>query len=166
MKFFSRILPRLYNGFTLIELMVVIAIISTLAAVALPNYKQYIAQSQVVEALALVSDLKQCVKDYHTFNESFPANNLEAGLPPANKLLGNYVSGIELVNGAFHITLGNRIAPSLQGKILTLRPIVVTDSPSSPFSWICGNTTPPEGMEAVGDNRTSLALNQLPYNCR
>jgi type IV pilus assembly protein PilA len=154
------------QGFTLIELMVVIAIISVLAAVAVPNYQDYISRSQLVEALSLVSGLKARVKECHDFDEAFPADNAAAGLPPADKLLGNYVTGIELVNGAFHIHLGNRIARPLQGKVLSLRPIVVTGSPASPFSWICGNARPPQGMEAVGENRTDLPATYLPYNCR
>ncbi|MBF0256951.1 MAG: prepilin-type N-terminal cleavage/methylation domain-containing protein, partial [Gammaproteobacteria bacterium] len=103
------------NGFTLIELMVVVAIISVLASVSLPSYQNYLTRAQLAEALSLVADLKPKVKECYEFDERFPADNQAAGLPPADKLLGNYVSGIELRDGAFHVRLGNRIAQPLQG---------------------------------------------------
>jgi type IV pilus assembly protein PilA len=159
-------MTRESSGFTLIELMVVVAIISVLAAIALPNYQDYLTRSQLVEAMALVGDLKPRVKECYEFDLSFPADNEAAGLPPVNKLLGNYVTGIELHDGAFHVLLGNRIARPLRDKVLTIRPIVVNDSPTSPFSWICGNAEPPEGMQAVGENRTNVPATFLPYNCR
>jgi hypothetical protein len=69
-------------------------------------------------------------------------------------LPGNYVDRIDVANGAIHARLGNRINSRLAGKALTLRPIVVKGSPLSPVSWICGGALPPDGMAAVGEDRT------------
>lgn len=159
-------MSRIRAGFTLIELMMVVAIISVLAAIALPNYQDYLGRAQLAEAMALLGDLKPRVKECYAFDQAFPADNQAAGLPPADKLLGNYVTGIELRDGAFHILLGNRIAQPLQDKVLSIRPLVVSDSPASPYSWICGQAEPPTGMEAVGENRTNVPATYLPYNCR
>ncbi|OUS26430.1 pilus assembly protein PilA [Gammaproteobacteria bacterium 45_16_T64] len=154
-----------HNGFTLIELMIVVAIIGILASIALPEYQQYITRAQVSESMTLASGLKSRVTEYHKHTGYFPENNEEAGIPPSNKLLGNYVSSIEMVDGAFHVTLGNKVNKSLQNKILTLRPIVVTGSPASPFSWLCGTASVPEGMEAVGEDRTDIDKSLLPAVC-
>lgn len=154
------------NGFTLIELMVVVAIIGILASVALPSYQVYTARSQVVESMVIASALKSDITEYYKFTGSFPRDNNEAAIPPADKLLGNYVSRVEMVNGAFHITLGNKVNKQLQDKVLTIRPIVVIDSPSSPFSWLCGSGSVPNGMEPVGENRTDIDRTLLPGACR
>ncbi len=154
------------NGFTLIELMVVVAIIGILASVALPSYQVYTARSQVVESMIIASALKSNIAEYYKYTGSFPSDNLEAAIPPADKLLGNYVSRVEVVNGAFHITLGNKVNKQLQDKILTIRPIVVIDSPSSPFSWLCGGGSVPNGMAPVGENRTDIDKSLLPVACR
>lgn len=154
------------NGFTLIELMVVVAIIGILASIALPSYQAYTVRSQIVESMVITSLLKNTVVEYYEHKGYFPSNNDDAGIPPANKLLGNYVSGVELIDGAFHITLGNKVNKQLQNKILTIRPIVVTGSPSSPFSWLCGKGSVPEGMEPVGDNKTDIDKMLLPGACR
>lgn len=154
------------RGFTLIELMIVVSIIGILAAVALPAYQTYTTRAQVVESLVIVAELKNAVAEQRKYTGRFPADNAAAGIPAPNLLLGNYVSGIELSDGAFHVRMGNKANLELNGKTLSVRPIVVSGSPASPFSWVCGQSPVPEGMEAVGENRTDLADEYLPAPCR
>ncbi len=75
---------------------------------------------------------------------------------------------IELMvdSGAIHVSLGNKASNPLQGKVLTFRPAVVTGSPKSPISWLCGFDEPVEGMQAVGENKTDLDKVFLPAACR
>jgi type IV pilus assembly protein PilA len=71
-----------------------------------------------------------------------------------------------VIDGALHVELGNRINALLDGQVLSLRPMVVTGSPESPISWTCGNAEPPVGMEAIGENRTTVDDRFLPPTCR
>jgi type IV pilus assembly protein PilA len=154
------------RGFTLIELMVVVSIMGILAAVAIPSYQTYITRAQVTEALVIADELKTSVKDYYKYKGEFPETNSQAGIPDSKFLIGNYVTSIELANGAFHITLGNKVNKNLDGKVLTLRPVVVSGSPASPYSWLCGNSQAVKGMTGVGDNRTDIKEAFLPAACR
>lgn len=154
------------KGFTLIEMMVVVAIIAILAMIAMPSPDPTIARKQVVESMQLVEDYQKLVAFYHKSMQVFLKNNKEAGIPAADKLLGNYVDRIDLQDGAFHLHFGNKAHASIKNKTLSIQPIMVSGSPESPISWICGKAAVPVGMKAVGENRTDLELKDLPLNCR
>jgi len=87
-------MKRLNSGFTLIELMIVVAIIGILAAVAIPQYQNYVARAQVSEALVLASGAKTAVAEYFNVNGKFPANNEAAGLAEPTKITGKYVESL------------------------------------------------------------------------
>lgn len=154
------------SGFTLIELMIVIAIIGILASIAIPAYQDYTIRAQVTEAFSLASELKGPIQEFRKDRGRLPRNNLEAGVPEPQFLIGNYVTRVEVNNGAIHIQFGNNANTNVEGKTLTLQPIVVTGSPASPMSWRCGMREIPKGMEAVGENRTSVESKYVPASCR
>ncbi len=154
------------RGFTLIEMLVVVAIIAVLAMLALPSPDPAIARKQVTESMALIEDYKKLVAFYHQSAQVFLKDNKEAGIPAPDKILGNYVDRIDLINGAFHLHFGNKAHPEIKNKTLSIQPIVVKGSPQSPISWICGKAAAPEGMQAAGENRTDIEIKNLPLNCR
>ena len=154
------------KGFTLIELMIVISLIGTLAAIALPAYGDYLIRGQVAEGMALTTDIKKQVSEYYKATGSFPKDNLVAGVPPADKLLGNYVKNIAVKDGVLNVTFGQKSHKSIDGKVLSLRPIYVADSPMSPISWVCGYSSVPDGMTAQGVNMSDLETTLLPTTCR
>jgi type IV pilus assembly protein PilA len=154
------------RGFTLIELMIVVAIIGILASIAIPAYQDYTIRAQVVEAFSLASELKPSIQEYRKEHGRMPADNGAAGVPDSQLLIGNYVTRIEVVNGAMHIEFGNLANDNIKGAVLTLQPLVVKGSPASPMSWRCANRAIPNGMEAVGENRTTIDRKYLPSSCR
>ncbi|WP_428992378.1 pilin [Neisseria gonorrhoeae] len=89
----------LQKGFTLIELMIVIAIVGILAAVALPAYQDYTARAQVSEAILLAEGQKSAVTEYYLNHGKWPENNSAAGVASASKIIGKYVKQVEVKNG-------------------------------------------------------------------
>lgn len=154
------------RGFTLLELMIVIAIMGVLATLAIPTYHDRIIRTQVSEGLQLADFAREGVAQYFKANKRMPRNNTEAGLPPADKIIGNHVTGVEVVDGAIHISFGHRVNRYAAGKVLSLRPAAVPAYPQVPLAWSCGPVEPPSGMKSFGTNKTSMPAQYLPVDCR
>jgi len=157
----------LESGFTMIELLVVMAIVATLALMAMPLFTGRSARNQIVESSSLSDIAKAAVlKYYQDTKGNLPADNAAANLPASNKMISNYVSAVTVENGAVNVTFGNNSNARIAGKRLTWRPIVVKDTPTTPMDWICGSTPVPRGMDAGGTNVTDIPPDALPPNCR
>lgn len=154
------------GGFSLLELAVVLAVVALLAMMVVPSYISRTAREQIAESLALVEKLKPAVDAFHSARQAMPSTNTDAGLPAPDQLPGNYVKTITVSNGAFHIEFGNKALTGLQGKLLSVRPVEVAGSPASPISWVCGYSVVPNGMQAAGENRTTVPSGLLPIPCR
>lgn len=154
------------RGFTLIEMLVVLAIIAILAMVALPNTTDRIIRAQIVEAVPLADIAKAPIAATWAATHLLLADNISAGLPVPEKVVNNFVSAVAIENGAIHITFGNRANGLINGKTLTLRPAVVADAPVVPVTWVCGNAAAPAAMTLQGSNKTDIPVAYLPLNCR
>lgn len=154
------------NGFTLIELMIVVAILGILSVIAVPTYQDRVIRTQVSEGLNLAEFVKQSVQAYYTKNHRFPADNKGAGLPEGSKIVGNYVANVQVHDGAVVIIFGNRVNRFIADKKLTLRPAIVEGHPVVPIAWVCGNASVPARMQVRGRNDTDIAPSQLPIDCR
>ena len=156
----------LRDGFTLIEIMVVLGIIAILALMLIPSYQDKLVRDQIVEALPLADIAKPPIAASWVIAQTFPADNAAAGLPPADKIVSNFISSTSVRDGAIHLTFGNRANGQIKGKVLTLRPAVVADAPIVPVAWICGYAPVPDKMTVKGENRTNIPAIYLPFKCR
>jgi type IV pilus assembly protein PilA len=154
------------QGFTLLELMAVVAVIAILATMAIPSMQGRIVREQIVEAVPLANIAKPPVEAAWGTAKKFVADNAEAGLPVPDKIVNNFVSSLAIENGAIQITFGNRANGAIKGKVLTLRPAVITDSPIVPVTWVCGHAKGPDKMDVQGTDRTNIEAQYLPLNCR
>jgi len=154
------------RGFTLIELMIVISIISILATMALPSFQDRIIRAQMKEAFNLSEIAKDGIEDYYKAKGAFPKNNTAAGLPQPEKIIGNFVESVKVTKGVIDITLGNRVNKNVYNKIVTFRPAIVEGAPRVPIAWIHGYASVPEGMTVIGTNNSNVLPRHLPVYCR
>jgi len=154
------------RGFTLIEMMVVVAVVAILALLMAPAYIDRLVRNQIAEALPLADIAKRPIEASWTLARALPADNAGIGLPVPEKVVSNYVSALAVEGGAIHMTFGNRAHNQIRGLVLSLRPAIVADAPVVPIAWVCGYASAPGNMTAQGENRTNIPAGYLPLQCR
>ncbi|HEZ4792419.1 TPA: pilin [Neisseria meningitidis] len=162
----------LQKGFTLIELMIVIAIVGILAAVALPAYQDYTARAQVSEAILLAEGQKSAVTEYYLNHGIWPGDNSSAGVATSSKIKGKYVKEVTVANGVVTATmLSSGVNKEIQGKKLSLW----AKRQDGSVKWFCGQpvtraapagTNNDEVKAATGTNGKQIDTKHLPSTCR
>ena len=146
-------MKTLQKGFTLIELMIVVAIIAILAAIAIPAYQNYLIRSQVSEGMSLAGGLQTGEIEYYSNYGKWPTSNESAGVAKSSSIVGSYVTDVTTGSGTglITITFGNKANAQIATKTLTLSPF---SKDGGSFAWTC--KTPSGGVEPK----------YLPSSCR
>ncbi len=131
---------KMQQGFTLIELMIVVAIIGILAAIAIPAYQDYTARAQMSEAMTLMGGAKTAYAEYRMQNGSAPTSNTVAGLALAASITGKYVASVDVAGtgGGIVATMkaAGSVAPPIGGATLTMTPTF----PGGAVKWTCSSS--------------------------
>ncbi|NGY06972.1 pilin [Solimonas terrae] len=143
-------MKKMQQGFTLIELMIVVAIIGILAAIAIPAYQDYTIRSQVSEGLSLADGAKTALAEFYSNKGVMPADNASAGLASATSITGNYVKSLDVsaTTGVITVTYGVKANAKITDDTLLISAIPNGGS----IAWTCKST--------------DLPSKYLPSSCR
>jgi len=143
-------MKRVQQGFTLIELMIVVAIIGILAAIAIPAYQDYTKRAHVGEGVQLAAGSKTAIAEYYASNGVWPSSNASAGIASATEIRGNAVDSVTVsTNGVVTVAYNEKVA---SGAELTITPTAASGS----IIWNC----------AIASGNTQMNSKWLPSNCR
>jgi len=149
-------MKSMQKGFTLIELMIVVAIIAILAAIAIPAYQDYLVRSQVSEGATLTDGAKTAVAEYYSNHGDFPPSNASAGLPSTVKSIsGKYVTQVDVGTdkaGVIEATFGNQASANIATKVFALSAV----NQGGSINWTCNSN----------NGKTTVLDKYLPSSCR
>jgi type IV pilus assembly protein PilA len=164
-------MTKLQKGFTLIELMIVVAIIGILAAIAIPAYQDYTIRAQVTEGMNLAAAAKAAVAETFLNRGKAPLNRTAAGMSAnATDTVGKYVTKVAVTNGTITITYGKEANQAINNATLNLVPFISADNS---VSWKCGGSANPTTTvmtgvtdQTGGDLAGPTMVKYLPAACR
>ena len=165
-------MTKLQKGFTLIELMIVVAIIGILAAIAIPAYQDYTIRAQVSEGMNLAAAAKAAVAETFLNRGTAPANRTAAGMSPnGTDTSGKYVSAVNVTNGTITVTYGGpEVNNQITGLTLEIAPYVTADRS---VAWRCGGAVQPANTNLMpgaaytgGTLAGANSIKYLPSACR
>jgi len=142
---------KMNKGFTLIELMIVVAIIAILAAIALPAYQDYVIRTQVSEGSVLADGAKTAIAEYYSNKGTAPTDNASAGLASATSITGKYVSQLAVAAGVITATFSKaspqRANSAIDGSTLTFTPTFAATAGST--TWKCASAIAPKWLPTI-----------------
>ncbi len=162
-----KLIKRVKRGLHLTEFAIAMGIVGTLAVIIIiPSYCDYTEVMQVISGLNMTDEIRVGVEKFWKASGSLPDDNAAAGFAEGTHYQSNYVSSIEIKDGAIEITYGKKARPRLTGRKLSIYPIL---DQVGDLRWVCGFAHAPEHTSEIGTRKlaiTDIEKRDLPYDCR